>query len=96
MFGQVNIKVKISGRALALLKESYFEFQNYIYTVFVLNMHFILLLSFSFSFPPNRSLGILLIGSECVPFCTDLWVPLVENFISYGKGKLLEPQCIRV
>lgn len=44
----------------------------------------------------ERSLGILLIGSECVPFCTDLWVPLVENFISYGKGKSLEPQCIRV
>nr|XP_045598774.1 uncharacterized protein LOC123758422 [Procambarus clarkii] len=33
----------------------------------------------------KRCLGILLIGTECVPFCTDLWLSLLNNMIMYVK-----------
>ncbi|KAK7071105.1 PRP39 pre-mRNA processing factor 39 [Halocaridina rubra] len=43
----------------------------------------------------ERSLGVLLIGTQCIPFCMDLWMPLLNNFISYAKEKALPPGCVR-
>ncbi|KAG7153645.1 Pre-mRNA-processing factor 39-like 1, partial [Homarus americanus] len=43
----------------------------------------------------KRSLGILLTGTECVPFCTDLWLSLLNNMITYVKQRDLPPHLVK-
>ncbi|KAK8748024.1 hypothetical protein OTU49_016278 [Cherax quadricarinatus] len=43
----------------------------------------------------RRCLGVLLIGTECVPFCTDLWVSLLNNMIMYAKQMDFPLQLVR-
>ncbi|XP_064104976.1 LOW QUALITY PROTEIN: pre-mRNA-processing factor 39-like [Macrobrachium nipponense] len=43
----------------------------------------------------ERSLGVLLMGTQCIPLCTDLWMPLLDRYISYAKKKELSPDNVR-
>ena len=31
-----------------------------------------------------------MIGVECIPACTEMWQPLLENFISYSKDNKID------
>ncbi|KAK8379384.1 hypothetical protein O3P69_019348 [Scylla paramamosain] len=43
----------------------------------------------------ERALGTLLLGTEVVPFCVDLWLPLIASFTSFVRHRGLSEQCIR-
>ncbi|XP_071545465.1 uncharacterized protein [Panulirus ornatus] len=43
----------------------------------------------------ERYMGVLLIGTECVPFCTELWLPLLSSFITYAKQKNISPKLVQ-
>ncbi|XP_068223552.1 uncharacterized protein [Palaemon carinicauda] len=43
----------------------------------------------------ERALGVLLIGTHCIPLCTDLWMPLLDMYISYAKKKELPSDNVR-